>query len=91
MSTLDSVHADEAVKVFAKREGDHDWTLDEEKEFMKKIDRKLMPILFLTYGLQYFDKAMISQAVSDQFFPSCSRRFADIPTRHSSTFTRNFD
>lgn len=63
MFTGHSIHTDEAIKVLAKHEGDQEWTLDEEKKLVKTIDRKLMPILFLTYGLQYYDKAMISQAV----------------------------
>ncbi|KAJ4226413.1 hypothetical protein NW759_005000 [Fusarium solani] len=39
-------------------------TLDSEtnKRIVRKIDWKLMPILCITYALQYYDKAVISQA-----------------------------
>ncbi|SPO04690.1 related to allantoate permease [Cephalotrichum gorgonifer] len=38
--------------------------LDKEtnKRILRKIDRKLMPVLCITYTLQYYDKAVISQA-----------------------------
>ncbi|OBT60647.1 hypothetical protein VE03_09955 [Pseudogymnoascus sp. 23342-1-I1] len=34
----------------------------EEKKVLRKIDRALMPILCITYGLQYYDKSMLEQA-----------------------------
>jgi hypothetical protein len=61
--TLDTLHNDEALKVFANYTGDEAWTEEEEKKLRKKIDWRLMPILCLTYLLQYYDKAMLSQAV----------------------------
>lgn len=61
---LDTVQADEALKVVANYDGDETWTEDEEKKVLKKIDRSLMPILCITYGLQYYDKSMLGQAVS---------------------------
>ncbi|KAK4495068.1 hypothetical protein PRZ48_013395 [Zasmidium cellare] len=45
---------DEAVKVLDNYTGDQSWTDEEEK--------RLMPLLCITYGLQYYDKAMLSQA-----------------------------
>ncbi|KAH6999424.1 MFS transporter [Ilyonectria destructans] len=57
----DSVH-DEAVRVITQYSGDQEWGEIEEKRLVRKIDRKLMPLMFLTYGLQYYDKAMLSQA-----------------------------
>ncbi|QGI67568.1 hypothetical protein CEK26_011519 [Fusarium fujikuroi] len=38
--------------------------LDEEtnRKLLRKIDRKLMPVLCFTYALQYYDKAILSQA-----------------------------
>ncbi|KAF7562910.1 hypothetical protein G7046_g1237 [Stylonectria norvegica] len=38
--------------------------LDEEtsKRLLRKIDRRLMPVLCFTYALQYYDKAILSQA-----------------------------
>ncbi|KAJ5116537.1 hypothetical protein N7456_000885 [Penicillium angulare] len=60
--TLDTVHNDEAIKVLANYTGDETWTDEEEKRLLRRIDWKLMPILCITYGLQYYDKAMYSQA-----------------------------
>ena len=60
---VETIHNDEAVKVIASYDGDLTWTEAEEKALVKTIDRRLMPILILTYGLQYYDKAMLSQAV----------------------------
>ncbi|KAK5941166.1 hypothetical protein PMZ80_006443 [Knufia obscura] len=61
-TTLDTLHNDEAVKVLATYAGDETWTPAEEKRVVKQIDRRLLPLLVLTYGLQYYDKAMLSQA-----------------------------
>ncbi|CAI7661842.1 unnamed protein product [Penicillium manginii] len=61
-ATLDTVHNDEAIKVLANYTGDEVWTDEEEKKVLRRIDWKLMPILCVTYGLQYYDKAMFSQA-----------------------------
>lgn len=60
---IDTVHNDEAMKVLANYSGDESWTEEEETKVKHKIDRKLLPLLCLTYGLQYYDKAMLSQAV----------------------------
>lgn len=65
----DTVHDDQAVGVIAAYSGDARWTEEEEKRLVKKIDRRLLPILFLTYALQYYDKAMLSQAVSQTNIP----------------------
>ncbi|KAJ5098036.1 hypothetical protein N7532_005037 [Penicillium argentinense] len=61
-ATLDTVHNDEAIKVLANYTGDETWTKNEEQQVLRRIDWKLMPILCVTYGLQYYDKAMFSQA-----------------------------
>lgn len=66
-ATLDTVHNDEAIKVLANYTGDEVWTNEEEKKVLRRIDWKLMPILCVTYGLQYYDKAMFSQAVTKSF------------------------
>lgn len=66
--TVDTVHGDEAVKVLASYNGDQIWTEPEEKKLLKKIDRRLLSILVTTYGLQYYDKAMLSQAVRSLTF-----------------------
>ncbi len=59
---IDTVHQDEAMKVLATYGGDQHWTDQEEKALVRKIDLRLMPILIATYGLQYYDKAMMAQA-----------------------------
>jgi hypothetical protein len=66
VAKVDTVHNDEAVKVIAGYTGDLEWTKEEEDRLRKKIDWKLMPVLCLTYGLQYYDKAMLGQAVSQE-------------------------
>jgi hypothetical protein len=60
---VETIHNDEAVRVIANYDGDLHWSEQEEKTLVRTIDRRLMPILILTYGLQYYDKAMLSQAV----------------------------
>lgn len=61
---VDTVHNDEAMKVLAAYHGNQVWDGQEEKRVRTKIDKRLLPILVITYGLQYADKTMISQAVS---------------------------
>ncbi|KPI40942.1 putative transporter [Cyphellophora attinorum] len=60
--TIDTLHNDEAVKVLATYAGDQEWTPEEEKKLVRRIDKRLTSILCATYGLQYYDKAMLSQA-----------------------------
>ncbi|KAH7011033.1 allantoate permease [Ilyonectria destructans] len=62
LAQVDTVHNDEAMKVFGSYDGDSEWTDNEEKKLRRKIDWRLMPVLCTTYGLQYYDKAMLSQA-----------------------------
>ncbi|KAL1955029.1 hypothetical protein VTO42DRAFT_320 [Malbranchea cinnamomea] len=61
---IDTVHNDEALKVrnLARYQGDLNWDEKEEKHLARRIDRKLLPLLCLTYGLQYYDEAMLSHA-----------------------------
>lgn len=61
---VDTVHHDEALKVLETYRGDEQWSEDEERKLRRKLDWRLMPVLCVTYGLQYYDKAMLSQAVS---------------------------
>lgn len=60
---VDTVHGDEALKVIAAAGGDDIWTEDEEARLVRKIDRRLMPIVCVAYGIQFWDKVMIAQAV----------------------------
>jgi hypothetical protein len=61
--TIDTIHQDEALRVLAQYAGDETWAPEEEKRLVRKIDKKLISLLVVTYGLQYYDKAMLSQAV----------------------------
>lgn len=56
------IHHDKGAKVLDTYDGDKEWTKEEENRLRRKIDYKLMPILCFTYGLQYYDKAMLGQA-----------------------------
>ncbi|KAH8897968.1 allantoate permease [Thozetella sp. PMI_491] len=60
--TVDTVHNDEGLRVLAEYNGEQTWTDAEEKTLRRKVDWRLMPVLCVTYGLQYYDKAMLSQA-----------------------------
>jgi hypothetical protein len=62
--TVDTVHQDEAMKVLQNYTGDEAWSPSEEKQVQRIIDWRLMPCLCATYCLQYYDKAMLGQAVS---------------------------
>lgn len=53
---------DEAAKVISSYNGPLNWTPEEEKRILRKIDFRLMPILCITYLLQYWDKAVLGQA-----------------------------
>ena len=64
---VDTVHQDEAMKVLAGYVGEETWSEQEEARLRRRIDIRLMTILCVTYGLQYYDKAMLSQAVSLSF------------------------
>lgn len=58
-SSVDTVHGDEALKVIAAAGGDDYWTEQEEKKLVQKIDWRLLPVLCLVYGIQFYDKAML--------------------------------
>lgn len=47
---VDTIHKDEAMKVLANYTGDQAWTEEEEKRLRRKIDRRLLPIMCITYG-----------------------------------------
>lgn len=62
-AVVDTVHQDEAMRVLGAYTGEAEWSEEEESKLRRKLDWKLMPVLCATYGLQYYDKAMLSQAV----------------------------
>jgi hypothetical protein len=41
------------------------WSPTEEHKLVRRIDKRLMPLLVITYGLQYYDKVMLSQAAGE--------------------------
>ncbi|KAH8727437.1 MFS transporter [Phaeosphaeriaceae sp. PMI808] len=53
---------DDICSVLAGYTGNPEWTDQEATRLVRRIDKRLMPLLFITYGLQYYDKAMLSQA-----------------------------
>ncbi|KAL2831031.1 major facilitator superfamily domain-containing protein [Aspergillus pseudoustus] len=61
-ATIDTIHGDEAMKSMAAYTGERSWDPEEEKRLVRRIDKKLLPIMALSYGLQYYDKTMLSQA-----------------------------
>lgn len=63
LQAANTVHGDEALKVLQAYSGEQEWTEKEEEKLRRKLDWKLMPVLCATYGLLYYDKAMLSQAV----------------------------
>jgi hypothetical protein len=64
VKTADLVHGDEAAKVLGTYDGEEDWTPDEEKMLVRKVDRKLLVMMCVAYALQNYDKALLGQAVS---------------------------
>ncbi|CAI0643177.1 unnamed protein product [Colletotrichum noveboracense] len=62
IAAVDTLHHDEAMKILDRYTGERGWAETEESKLRHKVDWKLMPVLCLTYGLQYYDKAMLSQA-----------------------------
>jgi hypothetical protein len=51
--TIDTLHQDEALTVLARYSGEETWTMEEEKNLVRRIDKKLISLLIVTYGLQY--------------------------------------
>lgn len=72
---VDTIHGDEAIKSMAGYAGEREWSPAEEKRLVRKIDRKLLPVMALSYGLQYYDKTLLSQAVCGPSRVQYSRYF----------------
>ncbi len=63
MKHADVQDADEAMKIFADRDdGPIIIDPDAEKALLRKIDRNIMPLLCLVYGLNFIDKAALNYA-----------------------------
>jgi hypothetical protein len=63
LEKVDTVHNDQAVQILRQYNGEQNWTDEEEKRLVRKIDLRLMTVLVISFCLQYYDKAMLSQAV----------------------------
>ncbi|KAK2732926.1 hypothetical protein FQN55_003846 [Onygenales sp. PD_40] len=59
---IDTVRNDQGLKVIEAYTGDLEWDAAEEKHLVKRIDRRLMSIICITYALQFFDKTILAQA-----------------------------
>jgi hypothetical protein len=53
---VDTVHGDEALRVIAGYNGPTEWDPLEEKKLRRNLDKRILPILMVTYALQYYDK-----------------------------------
>lgn len=65
--SVDSFHHDQAAKVLVDYKaagGPEEWSSLEEKNLIRKIDRRLLPVLAFTFFLTWYDKGILSQAVS---------------------------
>ena len=69
---IDAVHTDEAMKVIAAYSGRPTWDPLEEKRIRRKLDKRLLPILTITYALQYYDKGMNHPCCVHLFVILCS-------------------
>ena len=58
-----NTYEDEALKVLEKHSSLETWTSEDEQRLRRRVDWKLMPILCMTFAFQYYDKALLSQAV----------------------------
>ena len=51
--SVDTLHNDEAMRVFAQDHGDDAWSPLEEKRLLRKLDWRLLPLLCFTYVTHY--------------------------------------
>lgn len=65
VTSVDSFHQDGAAKIVADyvaAGGPEEWSALEEKNLLRKIDRRLLPVLAFTFFLTWYDKGILSQA-----------------------------
>ncbi|KAK2598689.1 hypothetical protein N8I77_012081 [Diaporthe amygdali] len=65
VGSVDSFHHDEAARILADyvaAGGPEEWSALEEKNLIRKIDRRLLPVLAFTFFLTWYDKGILSQA-----------------------------
>lgn len=62
--TASSSNLDDAYHVYKESAGSLDATPEETQRTLRKIDRRIVPILFFTYMLQYLDKNSINFAAT---------------------------
>ncbi|KAH8803568.1 major facilitator superfamily domain-containing protein [Xylogone sp. PMI_703] len=54
-------HADEALG-FVEKHGDFTFTEEQDRAVLRKIDWRIMPLMFVSYVLQYMDKSVMAQS-----------------------------
>src|SRR5258706_16136413 len=69
---VDTVRNDEAMKVIAAYSGPPTWDSLEEKKLRRKLDMRLLPILTITYALQYYDKGVNHPYYGQLFMMVCA-------------------
>lgn len=82
--SVDSFHHDQAAKVLVDYKaagGPEEWSSLEEKNLIRKIDRRLLPVLAFTFFLTWYDKGILSQAVSISSISSALAISFTKPTR----------
>ncbi|KAG8163035.1 hypothetical protein KVR01_007513 [Diaporthe batatas] len=82
LKAVNTIEGDEALKVLQAYSGEQEWTDKEEASLRRKLDWRLMPVLCATYGLLYYDKAMLSQAA---LFGIIDDLGLDVGNRYSMT------
>ncbi|KIW87270.1 uncharacterized protein Z519_12173 [Cladophialophora bantiana CBS 173.52] len=62
LEKIDTLHNDEALVVLGQYQGDTSWSPQEEKRVLRKIDKRLLPILVVTFGMTFYDKVLLAHA-----------------------------
>ncbi|KAL5590072.1 hypothetical protein FOVSG1_011939 [Fusarium oxysporum f. sp. vasinfectum] len=62
LDKINTVHQDEALRVILRYDGESSWTAKEEAKLLRKIDRRILVILVLTFAIQFYDKFLFAHA-----------------------------